>query len=438
MKCSPVACHPDSGHLSVAPCCSLLFSAGMLIALLLCPDALRGSAPQEAPPQLLQVLTAREAHLAAEGHEATIRGDELLGAGGDPLYEEVAAALPPINKLPTYGFVGTPDNRDKIGFEYGGRTANFDPAPYHPNIGSIREQGKVLEGLVGGYLPVMRFVYPDSDRNWCELLAFAPFRKVNSSGSIQPVWYRIARVEGGALKWVKYIDSYHPFPPRIQDEPALFWKDLIHLHAEWQKRFAGSMQVSLPDERLANMARMWLVREIMTRTGDFPHYGVVDRNYAGSEHDGFPDTFTAGTEAMLLWGLVQRAGRYIDNYRRQFIDRKPLSGMTVTRFNESLRSYFEEGGAAERGLPTVNHIAGLLHLSPRYLSDLLKQETGKTALELIHLYVISEAKNLLVAGDRTIAEIAYVLGFENPPYFSRLFKREVGVSPKEFKGQIRN
>lgn len=79
-----------------------------------------------------------------------------------------------------------------------------------------------------------------------------------------------------------------------------------------------------------------------------------------------------------------------------------------------------------------------LNLSPKYLGDLLKQETGKTALELIHLYIISEAKNMLVAGDRSISEIAFQLGFENPPNFSRLFRKEVGMSPKEFKNQIMN
>jgi AraC-like DNA-binding protein len=68
----------------------------------------------------------------------------------------------------------------------------------------------------------------------------------------------------------------------------------------------------------------------------------------------------------------------------------------------------------------------------------LKQETGKTALELIHLYMISEAKNMLVAGDQSISEIAYQLGFENPPYFSRLFKKKVGITPKEFKNYLQN
>lgn len=136
-----------------------------------------------------------------------------------------------------------------------------------------------------------------------------------------------------------------------------------------------------------------------------------------------------------LDSLLKYAQRF---YKRQFIDRKPLSGITVTKFSESLNAYFEKGGAGEKGLPTVNYMASQLHLSPKYLSDLLKQETGKTALELIHLYVISEAKNMLVEGEQSISEIAYQLGFENPPYFSRLFKKEVGMSPKEYKNQLLN
>lgn len=64
-----------------------------------------------------------------------------------------------------------------------------------------------------------------------------------------------------------------------------------------------------------------------------------------------------------------------------------MSGITVTKFNECLNLFFEKGEAGEKGLPTVNAMASQLHLLPKYLSDLLKQETGKTALELIHLYM---------------------------------------------------
>jgi AraC-like DNA-binding protein len=154
-----------------------------------------------------------------------------------------------------------------------------------------------------------------------------------------------------------------------------------------------------------------------------------------TEYHNNPDEFSKSIILSHLDSILKYALRF---YKRQFIDRKPLSGITVTKFNECLNTYFEQREAGEKGLPTVNFMASQLHLSPKYLSDLLKQETGKTALELIHLYMISEAKNMLVVGDRSISEIAYQLGFENPPYFSRLFKKEVGMTPKEFKKHLQN
>ena len=154
-----------------------------------------------------------------------------------------------------------------------------------------------------------------------------------------------------------------------------------------------------------------------------------------AEYHNNPDEFSKSIILSHLDSILKYAQRF---YKRQFIDRKPLSGIMVTKFNECLNVYFEQGDTGEKGLPSVNYMASQLHLSPKYLSDLLKQETGKTALELIHLYVISEAKNMLVVGDRSISEIAYQLGFENPPYFSRLFKKEVGMSPKEYKNQLLN
>ena len=131
-----------------------------------------------------------------------------------------------------------------------------------------------------------------------------------------------------------------------------------------------------------------------------------------------------------IGSILQYAQRF---YRRQFIDRKPLSGTTVTKFNNIMTSYFEKGLMSDKGLPTVNYLASELNLSSRYLSDLLKQETGKTAIELIHLFLIAEAKNLLTGTDYSVSEIAYKLGFENPPYFFRLFKKETGMSPTQFK-----
>ncbi|KAF0142781.1 MAG: AraC family transcriptional regulator [Stygiobacter sp.] len=158
-------------------------------------------------------------------------------------------------------------------------------------------------------------------------------------------------------------------------------------------------------------------------------------NKMESEYHNNPDEFSKTIILSHLDSILKYAQRF---YKRQFIDRKPILGLTVTKFNECLNKYFVNGEVGGKGLPSVNYIASRLNLSPKYLSDLLKHETGKTALELIHLFVISEAKNMIVEGERSISEIAYQLGFENPPYFSRLFRKEVGMSPKEFKNHLLN
>lgn len=124
-------------------------------------------------------------------------------------------------------------------------------------------------------------------------------------------------------------------------------------------------------------------------------------------------------------------------YKRQFINRAELSGATVSKFNALLQSYLDSGQLRLNGLPSVKAMADSLKISSRYLSDLLRQETGKTALDLIHIFLVAEAKNLLQSS-QTVAETAYALGFENPPYFTRLFKKETGLTPVEFRSKFVN
>ncbi len=120
-------------------------------------------------------------------------------------------------------------------------------------------------------------------------------------------------------------------------------------------------------------------------------------------------------------------------YSRQFITRKSQNTDLLSRFEQLIKAYFDSEKMETEGLPTVQYFAKALHLSPSYLSDLLKKETGKNAQEQIHFYLIEKAKNLLLNSEETVSEIAYSLGFEHPPYFSRLFKKKVGMSPSDYR-----
>ncbi len=329
--------------------------------------------PKSLEPTWAEPSTLYRGHTLQEilNSDSDLLGQELLAKAGDPNFEEVAACFPPISRMRVYTFVGTSECLEKVGVFYGGSTPNFDPVAYVATIEQIRKEGHVLDGLVGGWLPVIRFVYPEKAGTWSELLIYAPMRLENGNDRVQPVWYRISRIEGNALRWVRYFDSYHPFPPRNWAKAEAFYEELLTMRAAWEHELAPGMQVEVPDQRLADMARHSLVREMITRIGDYPKYGVFDRGYGGSEHDGFPDTFTADTTAMLEWGLLDRAARYIDNYFTYFVR--------------------DDGSILYRG-PETGQFGRMLTLLAEYCSY-----TGDTKLLLRHRPRIDAIAKLLLS-----------------------------------------
>lgn len=154
-----------------------------------------------------------------------------------------------------------------------------------------------------------------------------------------------------------------------------------------------------------------------------------------SEYHNNQDEFSKEIILSQLDTLLKYADRF---YKRQFINRKELNGEMLIKFENILDDYFNSGMFDEFGQPKIEDISKQLFVTPRYLSDALKNETGKTAIEHIHLYLIDEAKNLLLQPESSISETAYKLGFEYPQYFSRLFKKKVGVSPTEYIEQFNN
>jgi len=148
------------------------------------------------------------------------------------------------------------------------------------------------------------------------------------------------------------------------------------------------------------------------------------------EYQNNQDEFSKDIIISQLSTLLKYANRF---YERQFINRKELSTNLLEQFNRHLGIYIDSGKLKENGIPSIEQLAEKLSVSQRYLSDTLKKETGKTSTEHLQLYLIDEAKNSLLNPSKTIAEVAYELGFEYPPYFSRLFKKKEGISPSAYR-----
>jgi len=148
------------------------------------------------------------------------------------------------------------------------------------------------------------------------------------------------------------------------------------------------------------------------------------------EYQNNQDEFSKEIIISQLGTLLKYANRF---YERQFLNRKELSNSLLEQFNLLLSEYFESGKLQEKGIPSIEQIANEMSVSQRYLSDTLKKETGKTTTEHLHLHLIDEAKNILLQPNKSISEVAYELGFEYPPYFSRLFKKKEGISPTEYR-----
>lgn len=146
------------------------------------------------------------------------------------------------------------------------------------------------------------------------------------------------------------------------------------------------------------------------------------------EYHNNQDQFSKEIILSHLETLLQYADRF---YNRQFLNRKEISGILLDRFKAELRKCYAENNV--NSIPHIENMAEKLSVSKRYLSDTLKKETGKSAKEHINLFIVEQAKDRLLGTSESISEIAYALGFEYPQHFSKLFKKQTGKSPKEYR-----
>ncbi|MGQ7843775.1 helix-turn-helix domain-containing protein [Granulosicoccus sp. 3-233] len=123
-------------------------------------------------------------------------------------------------------------------------------------------------------------------------------------------------------------------------------------------------------------------------------------------------------------------------YRRQFLQRREMVGDWHTRLQGVLDTHYSGNGLTT--LPDLQVLSTQLRVSPRYLSDALKSETGSSAKACIQQYIIDKAKSLLLADDQNVSSVAYSLGYESGNYFTRVFKKKTGMTPSQYRDTLRS
>ena len=105
------------------------------------------------------------------------------------------------------------------------------------------------------------------------------------------------------------------------------------------------------------------------------------------------------------------------------------------RIVEAVKEYVDRNYSKKISLSGA---ANSVYLSPSYLSKLIKQRTGQNFRHLVNMSRIAEAVHLLEHTDKTLSEIAFMTGFEDHSYFTKVFNRHLHMSPSEYRSNRQN
>lgn len=136
----------------------------------------------------------------------------------------------------------------------------------------------------------------------------------------------------------------------------------------------------------------------------------------------------------LLHVYLHHIKRAYNNQAKTLTEEARLHRSLYNRFRKILDDTIRQLPVQAKVIPvSVSLIADQLFVSPNYLNSIIKDLTGKTASTHIQEKLILEAKSFLLHTDIPVAGISYKLGFENPSYFSRFFKKNAEQSPTDFR-----
>lgn len=170
-------------------------------------------------------------------------------------------------------------------------------------------------------------------------------------------------------------------------------------------------------------------RTVEVPAGDVPHLDALIAALA-AESARPRDGCTADVERHVLAALLLWIERWYDAARTEHPDADDAQVQVHRRFSELLERDFARHHDAA-------HYALALGMPAAALSRALAQITGQTTKELVTARVMLEARRLLRFTDLAIGEVAHRVGYSDPLYFSRAFKRDTGQAPLAFRARVR-
>lgn len=123
-------------------------------------------------------------------------------------------------------------------------------------------------------------------------------------------------------------------------------------------------------------------------------------------------------------------------YDRQFITCENVNSDLLARFEALLDDYYKSRLPITEGIPTVQYCADKLCLSTNYFSDLVKKETGMSAIKHIQQKILDIAKERILDTSKSLSRISDEMGFQYPQHFTRWFKKMEGCTPNEYRMQV--
>jgi AraC-like DNA-binding protein len=216
---------------------------------------------------------------------------------------------------------------------------------------------------------------------------------------------------------------------KMQDEEANYDGMTLHIHPDFLRTYTLDSNIKQYGFFGYSAAEALYLSE-KEKTTIFSIYQFIQE-----ELNERIDKFSQDVIISQIELLLNYANRFYD---RQFLTRKAVNNDILAQLEKQIETYFAEEQPLVKGLPAVNAIAECLGVTPRYLSDLLRNLIGLNTQQFIHEKVIEKAKEYLAKDELTVAEIAYHLGFEHPQSFNKLFKSKTSISPSDYKRSFLN